>query len=91
MGVTLCSGELLVVVVVVGVVIVIVVVVITSGSPIWGEVLMGGYLPHIINCYFVDLHRIEHTGILADARLAKSRDEFELSFARLKRSTRGQL
>jgi hypothetical protein len=27
-----------------------------EGKGLWGEVSMGGYLPHIINCSLVDLH-----------------------------------
>jgi hypothetical protein len=71
LGATLCGDELFVVVVFVFVAAAVVVarteccvlfrsrhvVMITSGSPIGGEVSMGGgYLPHIINCSLVVLH-----------------------------------
>jgi hypothetical protein len=51
---------------------------------LWGGGIDGGYLPHIVISYFVDLlcpnNRTERD-VLADARTAKSRDEFELSLS----------
>jgi hypothetical protein len=31
---------------------------------------MGGYLPHIVNSSFVDLHRTEHKGIRTEREAA---------------------
>jgi hypothetical protein len=55
--------------------------------PLWGEVSMWRIPLHIVNCFYVDLHCTEHKGICAlngeaaDARLAWSRAEFELSLS----------